>query len=68
VLLNSVTGEIRFQYLNVPNGASVSTIGIENSDGSRAVQVSYNDVGGASDGMGYKFTPAPPQPTKATRW
>ena len=55
VLMNSVTGEIRYQYETVPNGASVSTIGLENIYGSSAVQISYNDVGGASNGMGYKF-------------
>ncbi len=64
ILFNLATGEIRYQYQTVPGGAPEATIGLENSDGSSAVQVSYNDVGGASDGMGYKFTPVPPQPSK----
>jgi hypothetical protein len=63
-LLNASTGEIRFQYETVPEGASSATIGLENAGGSRGVQVSYNEAPGASDGMGYKFVPAPPQPTK----
>ena len=29
-----------------------------------SVTVSNNDVSGATSGMGYKFTPAPPQPTR----
>lgn len=64
ILLNPTTGEIRYQYLDVPNGAAGSTIGLENQTGYSGIQVSYNDVNGASDNMGYKFTPAPPQPTK----
>jgi hypothetical protein len=55
---------IRYQYLSVPNGSASATIGLENSNGSSAVQISRDDVGYASDGMGYKFAPAPPQPTK----
>ena len=31
------------------------------------VQVSYNDVNGAANAMGYKFTPMPPQPSKTYR-
>jgi hypothetical protein len=64
ILLNLDTYEIRYQYLSVPNGAASSTIGLENSNASDGVQISYNDVAYASNGMGYKFTPAPPQPTK----
>ena len=64
ILLNQDTGEIRFQYLDVPNGAESATIGLENFNGSDGILVSYNDVNGAEDGMGYKFTPAPPQPSK----
>jgi len=63
VLLNSKTGEIRYQYQTVPS-AGTATIGLENSTGTSAVQVSYNDLTGATNGMGYKFTPAPPQPSK----
>ena len=64
VLLNNVTGEIRYQYKTVPNGGASATIGMENATGSSAVQVSYNDIAGASNGMGYKFIPASAQPTK----
>jgi hypothetical protein len=64
VLLNMSTGEIRYQYQDVPDGTGSATIGIEDSSGSNALQVSYNDYYGASGGMGYKFTPVPPQPTK----
>ncbi len=63
LLLNMTTGEIRYQYDNVDNAGS-ATIGLENADASDAVQVSYNDLDGAESDMGYKFTPAPPQPTK----
>jgi len=64
ILLNLETYEIRYQYQTVPNGAESATIGLENSNGTIGLQLSYNDVNGASDGMGYKLTPAPPQPTK----
>ncbi len=64
-MLNLNTGEIRFQYETLPNGgAGSATIGVENANGSSGVQVSYNDASGASSSMGYKFTPAPPQPSK----
>jgi hypothetical protein len=64
VLLNSQTGEIRYLYNTLPQGAANATLGLENEFASNALQVSYNDVAGASNGTGYKFTPAPPQPTK----
>ncbi len=64
ILFNVVTGEIRYQYKTVPDGAASATIGLEDNAGSNAIQVSYNDTNGASDGTGYKFTPAPPQPSK----
>jgi hypothetical protein len=64
ILFNLATGEIRYQYQTVPGGAPSATIGLENSSGTNGVQVSYNDVGGASNSMGYKFTPVPAQPTK----
>ncbi|MFN2138212.1 MAG: hypothetical protein ACK2UK_19810, partial [Candidatus Promineifilaceae bacterium] len=63
--LNLQTGEIRFLYNDLDGvGAPSATIGLENAGGTSAVQVSYNDVAGAADGMGYKFIPAPPQPTR----
>jgi len=64
ILFNLDTGEIRYQYESVPSGAASATIGLENSNGTNGIQISYNDVAGADDGMGYKFTPAPPQPTR----
>ena len=64
VLFNMDTYEIRYQYLTVPNGAESSTIGLEDGSGTTGIQISYNDVNGASNGMGYKFVPAPPQPTQ----
>lgn len=65
VLLNAATGEIRYQYGNVGTDAGTATIGLENSTGTAAVQVSLNDVNGASNNMGYAFTPAPAQPSKS---
>ena len=65
VWLNHQTGEIRFQYDNVRNeaaGAEISLIDSLVSPGN--LVVSKNDFSGATDDMGYKFTPAPPQPTK----
>ena len=65
VLLNAVTGEIRYQYQTLlANEAGIATIGLENSTGSGAVQVSRNDTSAATNGMGYKFLPAPAQPSK----
>ncbi len=64
VLLNTTTGEIRYQYKDVPGGAGSATIGLEDAAGQNAIQISYNDVNGARNGMGYKFLPAPPQPSK----
>lgn len=64
VLLNATTGEIRFQYKNITNDAQGATIGIENAAGNHAVQVSYNDASAAGNNMGYKFVPAPAQPSK----
>ncbi|HUW14830.1 MAG TPA: vWA domain-containing protein, partial [Anaerolineae bacterium] len=66
VLLNRDTGEIRFQYLDVPSpsGTSSATIGIENSTGSSGIEVGYNTAAKAASGMGYKFLPMPPQPAK----
>ena len=64
-LLNLKTGEIRFQYNSVPtDSAGGATIGIEDRVPNRGVQISYNDVSGASSGMGYKLLPAPAQPSK----
>ena len=64
ILLNLATGEIRYQYQDVPGGAGSATIGLEDAAGQNAIQISYNDVNGARNSMGYKFLPAPPQPSK----
>lgn len=64
--LNTKTGEIRFQYDRVRNEAGTAEISLEAGilfPASKVV-VSQNDLSGASNGMGYKFTPAPPQPSK----
>ncbi len=63
VLLNNSTGEIRFQYKSFID-SSTATIGIENGSGTVGTQVSLNDSNGAKNNMGYKFIPAPVQPTK----
>ena len=68
--LNSRTGEIRYLYQNLTNtDAAAARIGVRATSFSvflpdRSVVVSDNDVAGASSGLGYKFTPAPPQPTR----
>ena len=64
--LNYKTGEIRFLYNQVRQEAATAEIGLIDSlfFSNNNVIVSNNDLGGAYSGMGYKFTPAPPQPTK----
>ncbi|MGD8750109.1 MAG: hypothetical protein PVG14_01735 [Anaerolineales bacterium] len=64
IQVNQTTGEIRYLYDEVPD-ASGATIGLEDENGLNAVQVAYNEVGSVSPGMGYKFTPVPPQPTRS---
>jgi len=67
VWLNHVTGEIRFQYVNLRQEAATAEIGLVDSliaPGNNVI-VSKNDLSGASSGTGYKFIPAPPQPTKS---
>ncbi|MCL4832337.1 MAG: hypothetical protein KJZ86_07850 [Caldilineaceae bacterium] len=63
ILLNATTGEIRYQYKEGID-ASGATIGMENPTGTVATQISLNDINGAKDSMGYKFVPAPVQPSK----
>jgi hypothetical protein len=67
VLLNLSNGEIRYLYKETPDGAGSATIGLENATGSDGVQISYNDVGGSANSMGYKLVPMPPQPSKTYR-
>ncbi len=65
--LNFQTGEIRFQYLQLRQEAATAEIGLIDSllfTGNNVI-VSKNKLSGASGGMGYKFTPAPPQPSKS---
>ncbi len=64
ILLNLETNEIRYQYKSVPNSGATATVGLENSNGTNGIQVTINDPSKPSDGMGYKFVPAPPQPTQ----
>ncbi len=66
VWLNHKTGEIRFQYNLLRQEAAAAEIGLVDSlfFPSNNVIVSKNDYSGAYNGMGYKFTPAPPQPSK----
>jgi hypothetical protein len=65
--LNFQTGEIRFQYLQLRQEAATAEIGLIDSliFAGNNVIVSKNKLSGASNGMGYKFTPAPPQPSKS---
>lgn len=63
ILLNSRTGEIRFQYKSNIDSSS-ATIGLENGNGTVGTQISFNDINGAKDNMGYKFVPAPVQPSR----
>ncbi|HRQ13209.1 MAG TPA: hypothetical protein PK205_07880 [Promineifilum sp.] len=66
VWLNHKTGEIRFQYALLRQEAATAEIGLVDSlffTGNNVI-VSKNDLGGATNSMGYKFTPAPPQPAK----
>ncbi|MCB0087795.1 MAG: Ig-like domain-containing protein, partial [Caldilineaceae bacterium] len=69
VLFNAKTGEIRYQYQTVYS-ADVSNAHISLDDSeynlyAGSVEVANKSPNGASNGMGYKFTPAPPQPTKS---
>jgi hypothetical protein len=69
VWLNFQTGEIRFLYHLVRNEAATAEIGLQRSfelptPHDEKLLVSDHDVNGASNDMGYKFIPAPPQPTK----
>lgn len=69
VWLNQQTGKIIYQYELVTNEAATAEIAIRQTYsfvGSEPdeVIVSNNDIAGASNGMGYVFTPAPPQPTR----
>ncbi len=70
VWLNSKTGEIRYLYNSLTStDAANATIGVRATAFSpfqpdRAVVVSDKDAAGAFSGMGYKFTPAPPQPSR----
>ena len=66
VLFHRTTGEIRFQYGDVTGSAAAgATIGIEDRNATAAsVQVAYNNSGAIMDNSGYKFVPAPAQPSR----
>jgi len=65
VWLNHQTGEIRYMYGPMRQEAATAEIGVVDAiiTGNDVI-VSKNDVNGAYNGTGYKFTPAPPQPDK----
>lgn len=66
-VINKQTGEIRFQYKALdPSDAGNAVIGVRSTSllETRSVVVSNQDVNGVSAGMGFKFTPMPPQPSK----
>ena len=70
VWLNTNNGEIRFQYGNLSGEASTALIGLRRRFSltipatTERLLVSNADSAGAFNNMGYKFTPAPPQPTR----
>lgn len=71
IWLNHQTGEIRYQYDRLRSEAGAAEIGLRTrssipfpNGSTTKLLVSNKDSNGASNGMGYKFTPAPPQPTK----
>lgn len=69
-LFNKSTGEIRYQYKTLNDGdAANAVVSIKSTSGVfpptvNEVVVSDMDVNGVSEGMGFKFTPMPPQPSK----
>lgn len=65
VLLNTTTGEIRYQYQALdPSDAGQAEIAVTDSANNRRLLVSNKDTNGAAAGTGYKFYWAPPQPAK----
>ncbi|MCB0090559.1 MAG: hypothetical protein KDE54_21800, partial [Caldilineaceae bacterium] len=73
IWLNTKTGEIRYQYDHLNGEAANAEIGLRTERQSLVIGggvtvdkflVSNRDAAGAFNGMGYKFTPAPPQPTR----
>ncbi|MEZ4709824.1 MAG: VWA domain-containing protein [Caldilineaceae bacterium] len=73
IWFNTNTGEIRYQYDRLNGEAANAEIGLRTEresliiGGGKTVDkflVSNRDAAGASNGMGYKFTPAPPQPSR----
>ena len=67
VWLNFATGEIRYLYDRVRSsdtaGAKIAVVE-QTPFSANEVVVSNQDLAGAANGQGYKFTPAPPQPSK----
>lgn len=67
VLLNLKSGEIRYQYHTIANGVGSATIGLESWSAFNplsGVLVAHNSANAAASGMGYRFVPVPPQPSK----
>lgn len=72
IWLNQNTGEIRYLYNSLRNEAAGAEIGLRRTwrniigGGTQTDKflVSNMDANGATPGMGYKLTPAPPQPSR----
>lgn len=65
VLLDSATGEIRYQYQALDSSDSgKAEIAVTDIANNRRMLVSNKDTNGATPGNGYKFYWAPPQPAK----
>ena len=68
VWLNYQTGEIRYLYdavRSVDTAAAKISVTSQSLFSANEVVVSNQDLAGAVSGGGYKFTPAPPQPSKS---
>lgn len=57
VILDGSDHSITLQYLDVTNTAS-ATVGVENSNGTEAIMLVYNQSGVINDGTALKFAPA----------
>jgi hypothetical protein len=63
ILLDYNTGEIWLQYADITDDSSC-TVGVENTSGTNATQVNYNNPGSLYPGRAIRFIPMPPQPTR----
>ena len=62
--LNTMTGEIRYLYSSVNDEGNSAEIGLQLNGGFFGDPTKINVSGGAQNGKGYKFIPAPPPPTR----